>query len=57
MKQRKGRSMLIKINRVMRKILLITGAVLLVFKVTEKKKTDRKSEEEGFPTEEFDDIW
>lgn len=49
--------MLMKINRVMRKILLITGAVLLIFKVTEKKKIDRKAEEEGFQTEEFDDIW
>ena len=49
--------MLSKINRATRKIILIVGAIFLVFKLTEDKETDKRSEREGFQTEEFDDIW
>lgn len=49
--------MLLKLNRVMRKILLITGAIFLIFKLTDSKEADKRSEQEGFQTEEFDDIW
>ena len=53
----KGIDMLSKINRATRKIILIVGAIFLVFKLTEDKETDKRSEQEGFQTEEFDDIW
>lgn len=49
--------MLIKINSVMRKAVLIMGAIFLIFNLTEKKKAGKTSEKEGFQTEEFDDIW
>lgn len=49
--------MLVKINNMMRTAVLISGAVFLIYKLTEKKKTGKPSEREGFQTEEFDDIW
>ncbi|MDO4544775.1 MAG: hypothetical protein Q4C25_01335 [Bacillota bacterium] len=49
--------MLAKINGTLRKIFLIVGAVCVIFKLTEKKKEERKSSKQGFQTEEFDDIW
>lgn len=49
--------MLRKINRIMRIVLLVTGAVFCIFKLTEKTKIEKKSEKDGFQTKEFDDIW
>ena len=49
--------MLAKINRGLRYFVLSIGGLLLIVKLMEKKKTDRRSSKEGFQTEEFDDIW
>lgn len=49
--------MLTKINRTMRKILLIIGPILLAFKLMENKSAVDGLENEDFQTEEFDDIW
>ncbi|MDO5414781.1 MAG: hypothetical protein Q4F78_04865 [Bacillota bacterium] len=49
--------MLLKLNRIMRKMVLVLGAVCLVFKLLDKKTSRPVSQREGFQTEEFDDIW
>lgn len=49
--------MLRKINRIMRNIILVAGAVLVIFKLFDSNRIEKKSEKEGFQTEEFDDIW
>lgn len=49
--------MLLKLNRIMRKIILVLGAVCVIFKLFDNKASQPKSQREGFQTEEFDDIW
>lgn len=49
--------MLLKINRVLRNVILIFGAVMAIFKITEKKEREVDTSEEGFQIKEFDDIW
>lgn len=55
--QRHMLEMLFKVNRVLRNIVLMIGAVLVVLKITEKRETEIKTSEEGFQIREFDDIW
>lgn len=49
--------MLLKLNRIMRKIVLVLGAVAAVYKLFERRSSLPKEQHEGFQTEEFDDIW
>lgn len=49
--------MLFKLNRFLRKVVLIIGAVCVIGKLAEKKMSLPKENLEGFQTEEFDDIW
>ena len=53
----KGASMLFKLNRFLRNVVLIIGAVCVIGKLAEKKMSLPKENLEGFQTEEFDDIW
>lgn len=57
----KGINMLIKLNRFLRKIVLVLGALCMIFKLldrdTDKPKSKHKVKTEGFQTHEFDDIW
>lgn len=53
----KGTAMLIKVNRFLRYIVLILGGLCIVFKLGEKKATEKETFGEGFQREEFDDIW
>ncbi len=46
-----------KINRDLRKIFVLLGAVFALFKLIEKIEFAPKPEKEGFQQEEFDDIW
>ena len=45
------------LNRKLRKLFLLLGSVLALFKLFEKIELPEKPEEEGFATHEFDDIW
>lgn len=49
--------MLIKLNRILRYIVLVLGGLCVIFKLREKKATERETFGEGFQREEFDDIW
>lgn len=50
--------MLEKLNNKLRKIILAIAVITLVFKLTEKRNdNDNAAGDEGFQTEEFDDIW
>ena len=49
--------MLLKLNRILRNIVLIIGALCIVFKLAEKKTSQKNDQREGFQTVEFDDIW
>lgn len=49
--------MLIKLNRILRYIVLILGGLCVIFKLKEKKATEKELFGEGFQREEFDDIW
>lgn len=48
---------ILKMNRLLRNVLLLVGAAALIFKVTEKKEREIDTSEEGFQIREFDDIW
>ena len=48
--------MLTKLNRFLRALIVITGALALIFKLTAKDR-QYDAQEEGFQTREFDDIW
>lgn len=49
--------LLLKVNRIMRNIVLVIGAVMVVCKVTERKEREINTSDEGFQIKEFDDIW
>lgn len=49
--------MLIKLNRILRYIVLVLGGLCVIFKLREKKATEGETFGEGFQREEFDDIW
>ena len=50
--------MILKINRFLRNIVLILGALCLIFKLVDKQTGQPKVKEEtDFQIEEFDDIW
>jgi len=46
-----------KLNRFLRKVVLILGAVCIIFKLADKQMSKQLEQYEGFQTEEFDDIW
>jgi len=48
--------MLTKLNRFLRALIVITGALALVFKLTEKDR-QHDTQHEDFQSREFDDIW
>ena len=54
---KEGINMLLKINRTLRKLVLILGAICVVFKLADKQMTKQLEQYEEFQTEEFDDIW
>ena len=56
-RRKKGTAMLIKLNRILRYIVLILGGLCVIFKLKEKKTTEKELFGEGFQREEFDDIW
>ncbi len=49
--------MLLKLNRFLRKIVIILGALCVILKLADKQMSKQLEEYEGFQTEEFDDIW
>ena len=49
--------MLLKLNRFLRNIVLIVGAVCIIFKLADSRTSQKKEQKEGFQTVEFDDIW
>lgn len=49
--------MLLKLNRFLRKVVLIVGAVCIIFKIADKQMNKQPEQHEGFQTKEFDDIW
>ena len=49
--------MLLKLNRFLRKIVLILGVLCVVFRLADKQMSKQLEEYEEFQTEEFDDIW
>lgn len=49
--------MLLKINSIMRNILLVLGVVCVIFKLLDKKVSQPKDQQDIFQTVEFDDIW
>lgn len=49
--------MILKLNRFLRKIVLVLGAICIIFKLMDKKTCQKKVQHEGFQTQEFDDIW
>lgn len=57
----KGINMLLKLNRFLRKIVLVLGALCVIFKLlnkeSEQSETKHRTKHEGFQTHEFDDIW
>ncbi|MBQ3610643.1 MAG: hypothetical protein IJA01_00040 [Firmicutes bacterium] len=46
-----------KLNRFLRKVVLILGAVCIIFKLAYKQMSKQLEQYEGFQTKEFDDIW
>ena len=48
---------ILKINRMLRNVLLLSGAAALLFKATRKKEREINTSDEGFQIREFDDIW
>ena len=57
--------MISELNKKLRKLIILTGAILVIFKLLafvgkqeeENRTSDYQSEENEFQTEEFDDIW
>lgn len=49
--------MLLKLNRALRNVVLIIGAICLICKLADNKSAKMKEQNEGFQTVEFDDIW
>lgn len=49
--------MLLKLNRALRKIVLMIGAICIIFKIADSRHSHKKEQREGFQTVEFDDIW
>lgn len=49
--------MLLKLNRFLRKVVLILGAICVIFKLADKHMSKQLEQYEEFQTEEFDDIW
>lgn len=49
--------MLIKLNRILRNVVLVIGAICIVFKLVDKKVNEKIDVNEEFPEVEFDDIW
>ena len=49
--------MLKEINDKLRRALLIIGGSLVIYKIIESAREEQKETEEGFQSEEFDDIW
>lgn len=49
--------MLIKLNRILRYIVLVLGGLGVLYKLRDKKAVERETFGEGFQREEFDDIW
>ena len=49
--------MLLKLNKVLRKIVLVVSAICVVLKLIDKKSNQTTQQHEVFQTEEFDDIW
>ena len=54
---KEGLYMLLKLNRVLRNIVLVIGALCIVFKLAESKANKKSDQSEEFQTVEFDDIW
>ena len=48
--------MLTKLNGFLRALIVITGALALIFKLA-GGNSPKKTQDEGFLTKEFDDIW
>ena len=48
--------MLTKLNNILRGLIVITAALALIFKLTEKDG-QHDTQHEDFQTREFDDIW
>lgn len=48
--------MLTKLNSFLRALIVITGALALIFTLT-GGNDQNKTQDEGFLTKEFDDIW
>lgn len=49
--------MLLKVNRTLRKFVLVIGALCVIFKLADCKASKKREKHEGFQTAEFDDIW
>lgn len=49
--------MLLKLNRILRNIVLIIGSVCVILKLADNKASKKNNQGEGFQTVEFDDIW
>ena len=49
--------MIQKLDKILRTIVLITGALCIVFKLADSKKSAKNDGHEDFQTVEFDDIW
>lgn len=48
--------MLIKLNKILRVLIVVTGALALILKLADKDR-QHDTQDEGFQTREFDDIW
>ena len=49
--------MILKISKALRKLVLIIGAICIVFKLADRQMSKQIEKYDGFQTEEFDDIW
>ena len=49
--------MLLKLNRILRNIVLIIGVLCVIFKLAGSKGSKKNDQSEDFQTVEFDDIW
>lgn len=49
--------MLLKLDSFLRKIVLIIGALCIIFKLTDNGTSHKQDKSEEFQTVEFDDIW
>ena len=49
--------MFLKLNRFLRKVVLVISALCIIFKIADNKSEKKKEHEEAFQTVEFDDIW